>query len=650
MINSEFIKALIEYRFIDPVWEYVAKYLLKDYADDEVMKIFSLYFVFVSSGSSCMPLEKELLIKEWKNKCEGNIILLSSLIEDEEEKKLLEDKISNIYLCGKDALINLDRLNELDSIIGDNKLFIIYNNYLYARKYFIAKNGIKNSIERLFINYFDSINIDFDVKSIWLTASKEQEQFINNGINKNLVLCGGPGTGKTTAVFYLLLALLKAHSNYNIYLTAPSGKASSRIKESIDGEIEGFIRNNQDNHNYDREINILRNVNKYTIHKLLEIDYSTNEFIYNENNQFDNNSIFIIDESSMIDICIFDSLLKAIPIGARVFILGDKHQLPSVECGAVLADLLSYNPLKNNIVELTKSHRFVEGSDVYKLSMEVNLGNEVTNLDFKSFDDFNIVNRLIPKENETKEEKLIRQQNSYPVYFYEEKEDSKKRFEDIISEWGIHFYSNYEKLCTNVKFDENELASIYKNIDEARVLCAENKGKLGVSNINNIIKNKVINNKNTSIKGFYPGIPLMITENNKALDLDNGDTGIIISFENCETLYFLVSKTSKLYPKDSDNIDDKVLKLGNYLLYPLRMLDLYKVIYAYAITIHKSQGSGYNNILVILPKKSGHPLLNRQIIYTAITRTKGPSYIISNIDRINEAIKNISYRYTRIFD
>ena len=80
------------------------------------------------------------------------------------------------------------------------------------------------------------------------------------------------------------------------------------------------------------------------------------------------------------------------------------------------------------------------------------------------------------------------------------------------------------------------------------------------------------------------------------------------------------------------------------------MLDLNKVIYAYAITIHKSQGSGYNNILVILPKKSGHPLLNRQIIYTAITRTKGPTYIISNIDRINEAIKNISYRYTRIFD
>ena len=80
------------------------------------------------------------------------------------------------------------------------------------------------------------------------------------------------------------------------------------------------------------------------------------------------------------------------------------------------------------------------------------------------------------------------------------------------------------------------------------------------------------------------------------------------------------------------------------------MLDLKKTVLAYAITIHKSQGSGYDNILIVLPKKKGHPLLNRQIVYTAITRTKGPTYIISSIDRINEAIENITYRYTQIFD
>ena len=142
----------------------------------------------------------------------------------------------------------------------------------------------------------------------------------------------------------------------------------------------------------------------------------------------------------------------------------------------------------------------------------------------------------------------------------------------------------------------------------------------------------------------------MITENNKALDLDNGDTGIIITLEGSDIPYFLIAKASNLHPVDAKRVEDKILKVGKYLLYPLRMLDLKKTVLAYAITIHKSQGSGYDNILIVLPKKKGHPLLNRQIVYTAITRTKGPTYIISSIDRINEAIENITYRYTQIFD
>lgn len=650
MNNDEFLKDLIEYRFITPVWEYLSKFILKPLMDDETLKIFSLYFTFISSGSSCMPLDEELLIKEWKSKCEGNIILLSSGVEKEEEKNNIVKAVSSIYECGEKALKNIEKLAFLNNVVGENKLFYIHNNFLYARKYFNAKEGIKESMERLFISYYDDIEIDFNVRSIWNSVSSAQEEFINKGINKNLILCGGPGTGKTTAVFYLLLALLKAHSHYNIYLTAPSGKASSRIKESIDGEISEFIRKNPDQLGYVKEIERLRNVKKYTIHKLLENDYTTNGFFHNEKNPFPTNSIFIIDEASMIDICIFDDLLKAIPKGARVFILGDKHQLPSVECGAVLADLLSYDRLKNNIVELTKSHRFVEGSDVFKLSMDVNSGNTLENISFKSFDEFKIRQRLIPLANETKEEKIIRQQNSYPVFYYEERKDSQKSYKDIIEEWGEHFYKQYESMCNNVSFDENELDIIYKNIDEARVLCAENLGKYGVENINKLIKNKVILNKNSSYSNFYPGIPLMITENDRSLDLDNGDTGIIISLNNSNILYLLIAKSSDLYPLDSEKVADKVLKKGKYLLYPLRLLNLNKTIYAYAITIHKSQGSGYNNILVVLPNKSGHPLLNRQIIYTGITRTKGPTYIISNIDRINEAISNVSYRYTRIFD
>lgn len=637
MNNNEFLEKLIRYKFVDPIWSYLSKVILEPLVDDNLLKIFSLYFVFISAGSSCMPLERNLLLKEWKSKCDGNIILLTSEVDDEEENNNVKSEIISLYKCGEEAIQCIDKLSSLTKIIGDNKLFIIHNNYLFARKYYRAKEGIKEAISRLFINFNDDIKIDFNVKKIWKTASLEQEEFVKRGIRKNLILCGGPGTGKTTAVFYLLIALLKIHSDYDVYLTAPSGKAASRIKESIDGEIEKFKKNNPDNNEYEVEINKLINVNKYTIHKLLEIDFKDNGFIHSEKKMFDEKSIFIIDEASMIDVCLFDSLLRAIPSSSRVFILGDKHQLPSVECGAVLSDLLAYQILKNNIIELKESHRFVKGSDVYNLSLDVNDGKKLNGLKFKSFDDFEIVKNNVTTLN-------------YPVYYYEEKEGSKKSFEELIGEWGETFYSDNEEKCTDVPFDENELDLIYKNIDEARILCAENEGRKGVKVVNSIIKNKVIKEAHISSRSYPLGVPLMITENNKALDLDNGDTGIVIRLKNSVTPYFLIAKSSSLYPNDSKVIEDKILKLGKYLLYPLRVLDLKKLSLAYAITIHKSQGSGYNNILVVLPTNSGHPLLNRQIIYTAITRTKGITYIISNIDRMNEAIGNIAYRYTKIFD
>lgn len=650
MENKEFINKLIKYRFVNPIYEYVIKEILFPIIDDETLKLFSLYFVFLTSGSSCMPLDNKLLSNEWETKCNGNYILLSSNLEKEEDKEKVKNEINSIHECGLSAIDNIPNLSKLSDVIGEKKLFMIHNNFLYARKYYLAKEGIKTSINRLFMEYQNEEKFDFDVNSIWETISKEQEKFIQKGINRNMILCGGPGTGKTTSVFYLLLALLKMHKGYEVYLTAPSGKASSRIKESIEEEIEKFKQNNPSNTEYNEEIEKLSKVNKYTIHRLLENDFSINGFLHNEHNLFDQKSIFIIDEASMIDICLFDSLLKAIPQGARVFILGDKHQLPSVECGSVLSDLLSYPALKNNIVELFASHRFVEGSDIYNLSLNVNNGLKEKDVEFKSLDDFKIVPRVKPKEGETKEEALLRKKNSYPVFFYEEKEDSSKSFLDIIEEWGEHYYKDNESICGNIPFKEEKLDIVYKNIDEARILCAENLGTLGIENINNIIMKKVIKSQSHMIKNFSVGIPLMVTENNKSLDLDNGDTGIVISLEGSNIPYFLIAKTSKLHPIDSTKVEDKILKVGKYLLYPLRMLDLKKIVLAYAITIHKSQGSGYDNILIVLPRKQGHPLLNRQIVYTAITRTKGPTYIISNMDRLNEAIETISYRYTQIFD
>ena len=626
MNKNSFIEKLVKYRFISQIWANIIKYIIEPIDNDEnVNKLVVMYFVIICDGSTCMPISQDKLINYWINKCEEMKVLLLSTNEDSS----IEPEINDIKECGIEATKYIDLLINNEKLIDDNKLFVIDNGYIFTRQYFRAKNGIKDSINRLFLDFNDDCKIDFSIKDVWPTAADKQIEVINKGLNRNLIVTGGPGTGKTTAIFYLLLALLKNHKDYNVYMTAPSGKASSRIKESINGEIANARKNNLKG--FDEEIDKLSKTTEYTIHRLLSNDYKTNGFSYNENNQFSDNSIFIIDEASMIDISIFDCLLKAIPNKARVFILGDKYQLPSVENGAVLSDLLNYEKLKDNIVELEKSHRFVEGSEIYELAKKVNNG-EAVNINFSN--EFNIVERV---------------KGEYPVFYYDTL-DNIDSFNNAITLWGKHFYKDMQKMCTGIEFEESTLETIFNRIDEARVLSAENEGRVGVSTINKIIKDSVIDkNSFTQVKGFYQGMPLMILKNNESLHLYNGDTGILVSFKDSNTLYFLIEKESNNY-KEATSIEDKVLKKGKFMLYPLRMLDLNDVMPSYAITIHKSQGSGYLNIMVVLPKKQGHPLLNRQILYTAITRTKGPTYIVSNNERINEAIKNVSTRDTRVFD
>ena len=144
-----------------------------------------------------------------------------------------------------------------------------------------------------------------------------------------------------------------------------------------------------------------------------------------------------------------------------------------------------------------------------------------------------------------------------------------------------------------------------------------------------------------------PGQLMMIYRNNDFLNLYNGDSGILVTFKNDNTVYFMVEKNNPRIEKEGKN-DNSVFKIGNYTFYPITFIKQDEIDLAYSITIHKSQGSDYNNILVILPNKKGHPLLNRQIVYTAITRTKGNTYILSTKERLDEAKNNFIERDTNI--
>ena len=192
------------------------------------------------------------------------------------------------------------------------------------------------------------------------------------------------------------------------------------------------------------------------------------------------------------------------------------------------------------------------------------------------------------------------------------------------------------------------VSDLFNYSEVSKILCAENLGVRGVKQINKFVVRKFIDTSiPTSILGYYPGMLMMINKNNKQLDLYNGDCGLLVTFKNDKTIYFMVKKASLLV-KNEGKIDDQIFKLGAFTFYPLRLISKDEIDMSYAITIHKSQGSDYKNILVILPDKKGHPLLNRQIIYTAITRTKGNTYILSNQDRLVESKDFVIVRDTNI--
>ena len=638
MKYQDYYKFLENNRLLTSVWMDVAKLIdevLSVENIDEVMILLLIYFSLIIDGNTCMSLNKKTLLDKWVNKLNGAKVSL------EDSKSFSNDEFVQLTQESQRVISNyIDLINEdyLCDIVGEDKLFMITDGYLYARKYDRARKSINESLHNIFKVFPTSNGLKSYLELVkdGFRLTNKQEEVIRRGYNRNLIITGGPGTGKTTSIFFLLLGILINDISYNVYLTAPSGKASGRMKESILGGVSSL--KDEVKIKYQEVIDKINHLDEFTIHRLLGYDMETSGFIHNRKNQFPEKSIFVIDEASMADICLIDALFQAIPINARVFVLGDKNQLPSVDSGAVLSDLLNVSYLQNYIIELDESKRFTMDSDIYKLANAINTGAElpIKKDDWKTPSDFEIKEVIKGK---------------YPIFYYNDYDNVLKEKEiigNIIYKWGSAFYQNLSLLASNIDSSNQEtLDLVYLEANKSRILCAENEGIRGTKNINNIIINKFLSKGTIDYDGFLPGQVVMITKNNKNLDLYNGETGVVVTFKDDKTLYFMIEKSTKLVKKEGKK-DNSIFKIGKYLFYPIRLISRSEIDYAFAITIHKSQGSDYPSILVVLPKREGHPLVNREIIYTAITRTKGNTYILSNMERLEEGKNRQTTRDTNI--
>jgi exodeoxyribonuclease V alpha subunit len=408
------------------------------------------------------------------------------------------------------------------------------------------------------------------------------------------VISGGPGTGKTFAVAKILALLLEQSRNgsLRIALAAPTGKAAARLKEAIQKAKEKLACS--------EEIKAAIPEEASTIHRLLRSIPGSPYFQHNEKNPLPAD-VVVVDEASMVDLALLSKLAAAVPTSSRLILLGDKDQLASVEAGAVLGDICdtghihSFSPpfrrdlkaiageevggspngddepgMQDCIVQLKKSYRFGEGSGIGAASQAVNDGDS---------------GRALGILKSTGYKDIQWQELPRPDGLYR-----------LMKERIITGFSSYLK--TTVPDEVFDLFSRF------RILCALREGPFGVYALNLLAEQVLRKEGLIQQEGrWYFGRPVMITRNDYNLKLFNGDVGIILpdSESSHEPRAYFPSEegTIRKFP-------------------PLRLPEHETV---YAVTVHKSQGSEFNRVLLLLPD-ADTPVLTRELIYTGITRAR----------------------------
>ncbi|HEY3320847.1 MAG TPA: exodeoxyribonuclease V subunit alpha [Planctomycetota bacterium] len=503
-----------------------------------------------------------------------------------------------------------------------------------------------------------------------------------------LILSGGPGTGKTATVSSILRALRRLNSNARIMIGAPTGRAAFRVDESLRADFSRIPKDKAAD--ADRDLAAAPPEPK-TLHRLLRYREQTNDFAYNRANPLPAD-IVIVDEVSMVDVCMMARLFDAVRPDAKLILVGDKDQLPSVDAGAVLCDLVPrdcsanfsagvFAWLKKTLGDggvapspLTPLPRGGEGdrgapenpgtgslltdhvilldfaksmrlpAEVRQLATTVNTGQSAA-----------VLKALASKEFETVSDPKTR--NLSAAWPGKERPLSWLNLEDLktwkwlslLANWAEHQYARgYLELVQSIQqqFDftqprgglqPEEIKKLSDAAMSAQILCLVRAGPYGSDGINRHLA-KTLSEKfgKPQYGGFFGGEPILVTKNDPVNEVYNGDVGIVLQdSKRRQRVVFYRPKAE-----------------GQQVVPDFRMLPLDALVGlqpAFALTVHKSQGSEYGRVLLVLPpehRTAGIPpaslapddtdeprapaaddlsasrLLTREIFYTGLTRTK----------------------------
>lgn len=405
------------------------------------------------------------------------------------------------------------------------------------------------------------------------------------------VISGGPGTGKTTTVIKIALLhiqqLRAQEKTPRIVLCAPTGKAALRLYHSLSSASAGFI----DDKIYSPLLKWLPDSERtLTIHRLISLlkDYEP--------------SLVIVDESSMVDVLLLYRLMSSLPSHSAVIFLGDRDQLSSVQSGSVMADLCTISKncpeYEDRVCVLEKSYRFTTQSGIGRAAALVRDGDAEGFLDFiKSGDE------------------QLHFINTGDLEYQDALRKAIEAMALSTAEFGAYCRCD----------DDSEAIALF---DRFRILCARRHGIWGVEGLNEAVEKMLGDEGFVAPQGLhYHNMPMLVMKNDYRRNLFNGDTGLIR--HNNGLLRFV-------------SINDGELRCFN----PLFLAHTQKV---FAMTIHKSQGSEYDATLTVLPPDDS-PLLTRELLYTAITRSKKRAVILASETSIITCITRPTERMSGLPD
>ncbi len=427
------------------------------------------------------------------------------------------------------------------------------------------------------------------------------------------VISGGPGTGKTTTLAKILALLIEQTDgrSLRIRLAAPTGKAAARMQEAIRSSKQQLAAL--------LTPNLLAAIpeDASTLHRLLGAQPDGVYFRHNRDNPL-GLDVLVIDEASMVDLALMTKTVWALPPHARLILLGDKDQLSSVEAGAVLGELCAqrsgYSPqfarrlaaltgeavsagttpahcLQDCIALLQYSYRFGADSDIGQLAEAVNRGDEPAI-------------------------RALRNQPSAVLDWRPPAAGPEELVERLLQ--------GYDGYLQRVR-DRAPGAAVFAALQAFQALCPQRTGPTGVENLNALLESRIKTRLRRSGSDWYPGRAVMITRNDYQLQLFNGDIGITLPDSEHEDRL-------RVYFQETD---------GRLRSFPVSRLPTCEPVFA--MTIHKSQGSEFDEVLLVLPPQDSR-VLTRELIYTGLTRARTRVTIWGNLEIMLQSVRKLTRR------